>query len=364
MAVKKTKKGYWQVGYRDSDGICRTKSFGKGKEAKKKADAFDAEIKFKKKSDQELPPVRGQGVYFDEIAQEWIQERKVAGRKLGWLEDLAVILNKNFIPKLSLKPAREVTQGDVLAIIAEKYSSHSQSTRNRYIGYIKSIFEYAVDMEYLARNPLKRWKKPKEQSRASQLTLDDLAKLYATALTKDNWLHLAWAMDVAWNIPVRPGKDLFSLTYARNIKHDRGGVEAFHHKVGFWSFIPCGQDFMKRLRVHQLKSRSGFVIEYNGRPVKDLGKGLMTVAKKAGLSYSVCFYDIRHLWITTGVNSGIEPSVIADMAGTSVKMLMDNYYERHSAERTRITEVMPSLVNTENKNVVKPVVKAKKKGAS
>ncbi|WP_045217459.1 hypothetical protein [Desulfonatronovibrio magnus] len=71
-------------------------------------------------------------------------------------------------------------------------------------------------------------------------------------------------------------------------------------------------------------------------------------------------YDIRHLWITTAVNNGLEPSTIADMAGTSVKMILANYYEHHSAERSRAVEIMPQL----NSNVVKPVVKKEKGLAS
>jgi len=63
----------------------------------------------------------------------------------------------------------------------------------------------------------------------------------------------------------------------------------------------------------------------------------------ADLPYSVCLYDIRHLWITTMLNQGIEMSTIAYLAGTSVRMIMKNYYEPHSADRAKASEVLPQL---------------------
>jgi integrase len=55
-------------------------------------------------------------------------------------------------------------------------------------------------------------------------------------------------------------------------------------------------------------------------------------------------YDIRHLWITTMLDKGIEPSVIASLAGTSVEMILDNYYEPHAVERNRVAEVLPAII--------------------
>lgn len=343
MAVKKTKQGYWQVGYRDESGKCRTRSFGKGRESKKKAEAFDAEIKLKKATDKVLPAPRSEGIYLDELAQQWIAERRSMGRKKEWLNELANLLNKHFLPHLCHVPAHKITQGDIFTVIANKYPNHSQTTRNRYIGYIKSILEYGVEMEYLDKNPLRRWKKGKEPARHSTLNLTDLQKIQDYAAKRKRLDYMVWALTVAWNIPVRPGKDLFGLTYLGNVKHDRGGVEVLHRKVCKRSFIYCKPEFMLKLKEMQLRSKSGYLIEYQGRPVKDIGNGLSGIAKRAGITYPVCMYDIRHLWITTAVNSGLELSTIADMAGTSVKMILANYYEFHSAERTRAMEIMPEL---------------------
>lgn len=61
-------------------------------------------------------------------------------------------------------------------------------------------------------------------------------------------------------------------------------------------------------------------------------------------------YDVRHLWITTALYKGLEPSVIAYMAGTSVEMIHRNYYEPHGVERARAAVIMPRLREPEAEN--------------
>jgi len=186
---------------------------------------------------------------------------------------------------------------------------------------------------------LAKWKKGKELRRKSPLTLDGLKALRKAAAP-----HLAWALEVAWNIPARPGpSDLFALRFDRDVKYDRGGVEVEHSKVGKRAFILLDPEFMRALAVKEGQHKSGHLIEFKGRPVLRLDTALSTAARKAELPYPVCFYDIRHLWITTAVDKGLEPSAIAFMAGTSLEMIQNHYYEPHAAEKARAVEIMPKI---------------------
>lgn len=338
MSICQRKDGRWQVTFRDGPKV-RTRTFPKGREGKKQAQAFDADVKLKKATDAELPLPFRNGVYLDELAQLWIDEKKAQGRKLRWLKEWASTFNKIFLPALGTKPAKAITQADVLAIITAHYQGAAQATRNRYVGYLKSIFEYGVAQGHLQQNPLARWKMGKEGRRRSQLTLDALRSLKKVAPA-----HLAWALEVAWNVPVRPGpSDLFSLRFDRHVNYERSGLEVFHSKVGRWAFVSCDAGFMAAIKTRQEFHKSGFLIEYKGSPVKRLDTALPRAAKKAGLEYPVCFYDVRHLWITTMLDAGLEPSAIAYLAGTSVEMIHANYYEPHAVERMRASTLLPSL---------------------
>lgn len=339
MSTRKTKQGYWIVDFRDEFGRKRSRSFGKSNIGKKKANDFDIEISYRKSKGAPLPISRADGIFIDELCQLWIDEKKAQGRKKGWLKVWAEIFNEYFAPTLTKVPCHLISQADVMSVISMYYSDSSQSTRNRYIGYIKSIFQFGVEHGHMQENPLAKWKKGKETARKSMLTFSDLQKTKEHAPE-----HLAWALEVAWNIPARPGAtDLFSLRYDTHVKPDRNGIEVYHGKVNKWAFIDCSPEFMRALYQNQLKSKSGFLIEYRGKKVGDIGKALATAAAKAKLAYSVCMYDIRHLWVTTMLNEGVEPSTIAYLAGTSVRMILQNYYEPHSADRTRAVNSLPTL---------------------
>ncbi len=93
-----------------------------------------------------------------------------------------------------------------------------------------------------------------------------------------------------------------------------------------------------------------------GRPVKRLDTALETTARAARLLYNVCMHDVRHLWITTALDQGLEPSAIAYMAGTSVEMIHSNYYEPRAAARARAVEVIPTLAEEYHRDRPRKVV--------
>jgi len=339
----KTKAGYWVVAYRDEEGKGRTRSFGKGKNGEKEATKFATEIEYKKAHDEALPIPRGDGLFLNEIMQLWVDEKRAQGRKKRWLSEWATVFEKVFQRNLCKHPAHCIKQSDIISIIGTHFSDHAQTTRNRYTGYLKSIFEFGVSHGLLRQNPLAQWKKGKEDRHKSMLTMDDFEKIRSIAAP-----HLAWAMEVAWNIPCRPGpSDLFALRFDKHVQWGREGIEVFHTKVGKWAFIQLDPDFIRALAIRESVNKSGFLIEYKGNSVDRLDTSLETAAKKAKIAYPVRMYDIRHLWITTALDRGLEPSVIAYMAGTSVEMIHKNYYEPHAVARARAIEIMPKLRHPE-----------------
>ena len=144
MSLHKRKDGYWQVNYRDGDKV-RSKVFPPGKKGKNQARAFDQEIKYKKASSQPLPRADRDGIYLDDLTQEWADYKKSQGIRLQWLRDWVNIMNKYVLPELTSKPAHSLTQADILAVINAYWGNHAQSTRNRYCAYIKAILEYGVE---------------------------------------------------------------------------------------------------------------------------------------------------------------------------------------------------------------------------
>jgi len=339
MAYKR-KDGRWQVGYRDGTKT-RTKTFP----TKKAATDFEKEVAYKKSIGAELPRSRREGVYLDELAQQWVDAKKAKGQGGHWLKCWIGVFNSVFAEPLCRTPAHAIAQADIMALVSAHYAAAKQSTRNRYLGYLKAIFQHGVDTGQLHANPLARWRKGKESRRSSLLTLEDLQAIRAHARE-----HTRWAIDVAWNLPCRPGaSDLFALRFDEHVKWNKGGVEVYHFKVDRWSFVQCSGDFMDALREREAIHQSGHLIEYKGRRVLRLEGALQSAARRAGLTYRPCMYDIRHLWITTALDKGVEPSVIAYLAGTSVRMIHLHYYEPHAVERARLVGIMPGLGDGQRK---------------
>jgi len=336
MAVCQRKDGRWQVTYRDGKHV-RSRSFPPGREGKRQAKAFAADIAKRKAQREDLTDAQPQAVYLQDLVQAWVETKKTNGLK-QWVRDWVSVFNAVFLPALGATPVHLLKKEDILSVVNAHYGSKAQATRNRYIGYLKTALNIGVEGKIIPENPLAGLKKGKETRHRSPLTLDDLGRIIAKAPE-----HLAWAIQVAWNIPCRPGQDLYSLTFSGNVKWGRGGVEVFHRKVEKWSFVRCSDEFMQALEKRRHLHKSGHLIEYGAQSVSDIGTSFSHAAKRAGLEYSVCPYDIRHLWITTMLDRRVELSAIAYLAGTSVRMIIKNYYEPHAEETAKAAELLPKL---------------------
>lgn len=96
--------------------------------------------------------------------------------------------------------------------------------------------------------------------------------------------HLAWALEVAWNVTCRPGPaDLFALRFDTHVDYDKGGLNVYHSKVKRWAWIPCDNGFMRSVFLRQQVHGSGCLIEYKESPVLKVAKALRTAGKRAGL---------------------------------------------------------------------------------
>ena len=361
MSVYKRKDGRWQATYRDYQGKVRSKTFPKGRKGKTKAEQFEATVYYDKAHERPLPQTLREGLYLDDLLQEWVNAKTAQGCSMQWVKDWVHIFNTYLLEHLTKVPAHALTQDDILTVINAYWGQASQTTRNRYLEYLKTVLEFGVKRGHLQVNPLRGWTKGKERRRRSQLTLEDLRRIQDWALTSrpKTWkttikpsphAHLAWAIEVAWNVPVRPGRDLYGLTFDR-VNYDRGGIEVYHSKVNKHAFVQCSDDFMRELWTRQQR-HGRYLIEYKGRPVKSLKTTLKHAASELRLPYSVTMYDIRHLWITCALDQGLEMSAIAYIAGTSVEMIQRNYYEPHRAERNRAVEIMPRLGNRQQSGKV------------
>jgi len=241
------------------------------------------------------------------------------GRTERYVNDLERIVKRS---GLGHKPLTELSLLDF-----RHYSKFNDTTRNRYLSYLKIVLNYAVNEELIPKNPLRKWRKPKEQPRKNPLTLEDLEKIKAVAAP-----HLKWAIEVAQNLGVRCGKtELFSLRWDQ-VNYEYNFIHVYGRKTKKWRQIPFTESFGKRLKEIQKQSTTSYICEYRtityeiARPLERIHKSWRTALRHANLPYRCVFYDVRHLYATTLLNRGADVTSVSALLGhASVAMTVDVY---------------------------------------
>ncbi|MEN6488748.1 MAG: tyrosine-type recombinase/integrase [Smithella sp.] len=372
MSVHVKPDGTIYVSWRDESGKQHTKPFGKDKIAKAEAEAYDKEIKRDKKLGKSTALAEKSNIRLDRLAQEYIDDCRANGKDGKWLLDLKHLLNKHWLPKLTHKPVDKLTLQDINDFVNENYSNVKQITRNRYMDYLKIIFNYGVDHGLTQNNPLAKWKKKKENPREMFLTVEDLAKIRKHANPQ-----LAWCIDVIWHTGIRPGpKELFSLKWEQ-VDFGRGVIRVLG-KGGMWREIPISDVFRQKLlkqkeiakqeilrkrksSLEKLIQQNGtgdpvYVVADHGRAVSHLRKSLKAACEAAQISYPVCLYSIRHLYATYAVSQGADIGGLAkNMGHTTLRMVTNQYLHTSLEAKKRVVEMIPDLGSSDQSENVIPI---------
>jgi integrase len=337
VSVHQRKDGRYYVSYRDETGKQRVEYFGRGKDALKRAESYDLQLKAERKLG--VRPQAKSKVYLDDLARAYIKDREANSASINYLTCLRGLLNNHILPILGTKPVDELAYDDMLNI-AELYKDKSQATRNRYFTYLKAIFRWGLKHEITKNNPLKNWVKKKEQPWRFQLTVDDLKKILTKAAP-----HLKWAIEVEWNLGTRPGaSELLSLKW-EHIDFERNIVSVFATKTKDWREIPISEEFKKHLIEMRDVAKTEYVIEYQGRKLGKIKTAFRTACRKAGITYPCRMYDIRHLFASVMLSGGADLAAVSKLLGHSnIIMTANVYYELMKGEKERAVGILPSIL--------------------
>lgn len=334
----KTSSGNWYVQYRVPGRNSPVKEyFGKGPEGQQAAKVRAAEIKLMKAKGVDLRD-KSQ-MYLDHLAQLYLSDARTRGKSARWRKELANLLNQHMLPALCHRPVDQLGYEDVLRL-AETWKTQSPATVNRYLGYLRAVFRFGVEQGFATKNPMAKWRKRKEQRRDVHLTVVDLRRFLENAEP-----HLAWAIEVEWELGTRPGvSELFALRWAdvdfeASIVHVRGTKTASSDRL-----IPVTPSFRSRLLVMRQQAKSDFLIEYNGKPIKQLRRSVGTALKRAGISYGVRMYDIRHLFASVMLSGGADLAAVSALLGHSdITTTQRHYYHLLQGEKERAVAIRPTI---------------------
>lgn len=340
MAVNQTKSGNWYVQYRVPGTPSPRKEYcGKGPVAQARAMNREAEIK-----SGQLYTVAALGnfrqIYLDDLGQCYLDSLKIKDKTVSWIGTLKFLLNEHFLPCLCHVPVDQLGFNDILKVAA-RFTDKAAATQNRYMDSLHAIFRFGIRHELTSNDPMAHWKKKRELRRNIRLTVKDLARIYAAASD-----HLKWIIEVEWELGTRPGNsELFSLLW-QDIDFNQGTIHIRGTKTaGSDRIVPMTPNFRERLLKKREVAQSPYVIEINGRGIKQCRKSFKTALEKAGIEYPVRLYDIRHLFATTMLANGGDLKAVSKLLGhSSTRMTADTYYHELQGEKEKALSVKPRLL--------------------
>jgi integrase len=327
MSVHQKPDGRWYAAFRDENRKWRCKYFGRGDDAEKEARAYDKELEAERIRGNR-PKAPTAQLYFDELCQKYVDERRLKGASTRYIHDLLNLLNHRIGPRFKDRTVESIQYEEIIKVFNELWPNPDNNpsrhaTRQRYLTYLKAIFRFGIEHDHTTNNPLRKWKKSKEKKRRFYLTVEDLQKIIESAEH-----HLYWALIVEWNLGTRPGtSELFALKWS-DIDFENGKVNVYGSKTKEDRSIPISEEFAKMLRAKKQDAKTDYIIEYKGRPIKKLRRSFQTACKKASIEYPVRMYDIRHLFASTMLKGGADLAAVSKLLGhASINQTQEAYYE-------------------------------------
>ena len=346
MSVHQTYDGRWICTYKDAGNKRRDKSFGRGPNAEASAKAFDEAMK-----SRDIAPVMQQplGPVLRQAVDSYLDHLRAQGKSQSHISNVQYmatsLLYKHFGPSL---PLDLITYSDGIVPFINHMRSipssrtgavRSQASVNRYCCFLRTIFNFAVANGLMAQNPMAQWHKTKEPPRQFQITLEDVPKIMEHADA-----HVRWAIEVCFNLGVRSGdSELLSLRWT-DVDWEKKQVRVYGRKTKTYRTIPVKDAFLERLREMRAISRTDFLIEFRGKPVRRIQKAFRMACRRAGITFSVRLYDLRHMFATYMLSNGADLAAVSKLLGhSSVTMTANVYYQYLEGEKERAVALLPEL---------------------
>ncbi len=316
------------------------KSCGSGDAGLKEAERFAAEIEARLEHQKKslLDTLNAPVVYFDELAMHYFQADALKKPK-QWKKDWKATINKHLLEDLGQAPMDQLNEGFITALVIQKFPEASSVTHSTYLAYLKAMFNFGIQRGYIDKNPLRFVTKKTSPQKDLLLDLKMIQKIKDAAPD-----HLALAVELLSSTGVRPGpSELLALRY-NHIQWDQGVLRVFAGKTGKWRTIPLKPALLEKLRTRMKDSKSGYLIEYKGKPVKSIHRSFRRTCETLKIDKSVVMYDIRHWYCTSLLSAGVPVKTVSMLMGhSSAKMTLDRYAHVIIGDTNKAIEHLPDL---------------------
>lgn len=274
----------------------------------------------------------GRSITVEEAGRLLLERLVAMGRKRSTVEGYESALRVHLVPHFGSRALARISPADVDAFIARRSALAPKSVQN-FVGFLHSIFEFAIDRGWVTSNPCKRVRRPRQAEVDADIRFLDEAELDAlldacedtTMGRLDRALFLTAAMS-----GLRQG-ELLALRW-RDIDWSAGRIRVRRNFVrGEYGTpksrrstrsVPLANRARRGLELYAKSSAYDgdddlvFCHPQSGRPLdrSKLLKRFKSALRRAGVR-ELRFHDLRHTFGTRCAAAGVPLRTIQEWLG-------------------------------------------------
>lgn len=294
------------------------------------------EKKITKRTDPEWPV----------LLDEYFLFKKDNGWGLKTLEDAKLMLTAHTLDHWLKAKVSTISRRMAIDLIQKAVGNKSSGTQQALVKYIRGVFQYAVDSNYILNNPLTRYNIKQGDKIKGVLTSEQVRVLLDRAKELNHQWYYHWAF--ALYTGMRNG-ELFALTWDKvNLDTMQILVDSSWNKVagykdtksGHDRIVPIAPNLAIILRELKMATDSHFVLPRCREWEKgEQARALRTFLVGLGLP-SVRFHDLRATWATIMLSSGIEPLKVMLVGGWRTLKTMQIYIRKAGVDIRGVTNTL------------------------
>lgn len=227
----------------------------------------------------------------------------------------------------------ELTNAKIEAF-TRKQSEWSNTYRNQFLGFVVTIYRWAMRERLIKVIPLGNVQRPPKASRGVQAVLT--AEEHKALVSQADELFADF-LELLWQTGARPS-EIAGLT-AEHVRQAVNGVIILSSHKGAYrgkQRMLILNDVALAIVSRRAEGKNGLLFDgWNGRLTANaIGGRIRRLAEKAGIR-RIISYGYRHTFATDALSKGIPDTYVASLLGHSSTIMLHKHYS-HLTERTAL----------------------------
>lgn len=344
MSIHQKPDGRWcAVIYKN--GKQRWRYFGRGAQAKRKAQEYDTIAK-------SVSPRIDASISFGHLVNLYL-EAKYGVVADTTLDNQIYKFKSVILPMLGHVPAAAIDAKAIDHYVSSRIRIVKKVTIHREIADIQAVLNFAVSRQYVFSNPIKGLAKPKrDDDIIDPPTRDELIRILNHAGD-----HLRRAILLTYYTGLRPGNaELYRLKWSVVNWKDNTLSIISARKGGIRSrIIPMHPELASHLKTwYQADNmrQDWAIINYMGKTIASVKTAWKRAKTRAGIERRLRMYDLRHAAITGMIRAGGDLKTVSRIAGHSREDTTIRIYTHTNIDAAReAINRIPTLAKPANKDI-------------